>query len=72
MDVATAEMIWSSVGAYFGIGLLLAIALVFGLAGRFDPLAAAAPWRVKLVLIPGMVALWPILAVKVIGKGSAR
>lgn len=72
MDVATAELIWSGAGVYFGIGLLVAIALACGLVRRFDSLAAEAPWRVKLVLIPGMMALWPLLAAKAIGQGGPR
>ena len=64
MDASAAELVWSVLGAYFGIGVIVAIALVGGLVRRFDPFAAAAPWRVKLILVPGMAALWPILTVK--------
>ena len=64
MDASAAELIWTVVGAYFGVGFVVAIALVGGLVRRFDPLAAQAPWRVKLILVPGMAALWPLLAIK--------
>ena len=71
MDVSAAQLIWSVVGAYFGVGFVVAIALVGGLVRRFDPLAAHAPWRVKLILLPGMTALWPLLAVKALRGAKA-
>lgn len=64
MDVSAAQLTWSVVGAYFSVGIVMAIALVGGLVRRFDPMAAQAPWRVKLILVPGMAALWPLLAIK--------
>lgn len=70
MDVATAEMIWLAALAYFGSGVLVAIALVCGLVRRIDPLAADAPWRVRMVLVFGMTALWPILLAKMLGGGT--
>ena len=69
MDVAAAELIWTALGVYFAVGVVVAIALLLGLAARFDALAAQAPWHVKLVLLPGMAVLWPILAAKTLRGG---
>jgi len=60
VSAATAEMIWIIVGGYAAIGVLVALVMIFGLIKRIDPLAHAAPWRVKLLLSPGFVALWPL------------
>lgn len=61
MSVAIAEGVWMAVGAYFAIGLVVALVLVLGAIKRIDRLAAAAPWRVKGLLVPGLAALWPLV-----------
>jgi len=61
MSVAVAEGVWMAVGVYFAIGLLVALAMVLGAIKKIDPLADAAPWHVKLLLIPGLAALWPLV-----------
>ncbi len=63
MSVAGAELIWFLVGGYFALGVCAALALLFGWINRIDPQAGAAPWRVKLLLLPGLVALWPLLLI---------
>lgn len=70
MSVASAEMIWMVAGAYCAIGCVFALAMILGLIKRLDPIAHAAPWRVKLLLFPGLVALWPLAAVLVLVKRS--
>ncbi len=61
MSEQFALWIWLGLGAYAALGLLLWIALVVGLMRRLDSSAAVAPWRVKAVLAPGVIALWPIV-----------
>jgi hypothetical protein len=66
MDIRLAEMIWLAVAGYAGAGAVVALALCVGLLRRFDPLAATAPWHVKLILAPGMMLLWPVMLVKLV------
>ncbi|MFI4860651.1 MAG: hypothetical protein ACIAXF_08230 [Phycisphaerales bacterium JB063] len=50
--------------AYFVIGFVAGLWLVcFGLV-RIDPAVSASPRHVRLVLMPGLVALWPVLLFK--------
>lgn len=70
MSVAAAEMIWTAVGAYCAIGGVFALAMILGLMKRLDPLAHAAPLRVRLLLFPGLAALWPLAAALVLFKPS--
>lgn len=70
MSVATAEMIWMIAGVYGAIGVVFALTMILGLIKRLDPIAFAAPWRVKLLLCPGLVALWPLAAVLVLARRS--
>ncbi|MBL8548345.1 MAG: hypothetical protein JNJ73_00065 [Hyphomonadaceae bacterium] len=65
MSIAAAEILWTLAALYLGAGLLVAIPLLFGGAiGRFDRQAASAPLHVKLLLAPGLIALWPLMLQK--------
>jgi hypothetical protein len=64
MSVAAAQILLSLLSLYAAIGVLAAFALLAGGLRRLDSLAAAAPWRVKLILAPGLVALWPVMVMK--------
>jgi hypothetical protein len=52
------------------LGLYLALGLVFGLAfvtrgiTRVDAAAEGSGWRFRLLVLPGVAALWPLLAVR--------
>ncbi len=52
-------------GIYMTIGLLFGIYFFIKGALRIDPLIADSKWTVKLLLLPGAAALWPILLIKV-------
>jgi hypothetical protein len=64
VSIAAAEMIWLGVAAYLVVGAAFAGWMLAGAIKRLDPLAAAAPWRVKLLIAPGLAALWPVMAAK--------
>ncbi len=66
-----ASEILGLLGLYFGIGLLFALAFVTLGLGRVDPNAAGAKLSVRILLIPGAMALWPFLAVHWM-KGGRR
>jgi len=54
--------------AYCAIGALVALRVVSGGLARLDPQAAAAPLRVKLLWAPGLIGLWPIVALRLAGR----
>lgn len=62
--VHVAQVFVFSVAVYVGIGLFFASAFVTTGVGRIDPSAAHAPIGFRLIIIPGAVALWPLLAVR--------
>jgi hypothetical protein len=68
MSEQAAMAVWTAVGAYLGLGLLVLVwLLAAGGLARLDPLAQAAPVRVKLLTAPGLVALWPIVLLRACG-----
>ena len=47
---------------YFGIGLIFALFFAFKGAGKIDPTAKAGTIGFRLLIIPGTMAFWPLLA----------
>ena len=51
---------------YLLTGLIFAIWFAFRSVSRVDPGMKAANWKVRLLLLPGSMALWPVLLRKII------
>ena len=66
MSEAAAGMVWMLIAGYAAIGAAMACALVAGGLARVDPLAQAAPLRVKLLWLPSFVVMWPVLLARLI------
>ena len=57
-------------GAYLALGLLVGLVCVFGGIGRIDAAAKTMPFRARFLVLPGLVALWPFILVRLAtGKG---
>lgn len=63
MSEHVAVWIWTGFAGYVSLGALLWIVLTLGLMKRLDASADAASWRVKALLAPGLIALWPAVLV---------
>jgi hypothetical protein len=60
--VETVRVLLGVLAVYLAAGVLFAVAFhLFGLV-RLDASAAASGWPFRLLITPGIVALWPILA----------
>jgi len=46
---------------YLAIGSLVALPFLIIGIGRIDPAAKAAPWTFRMLMFPGVVALWPLI-----------
>ena len=46
---------------YLAIGILAGVPFVMVGVGRIDPAAKAAPWSFRVLVLPGVIALWPLL-----------
>ncbi len=66
MSEPLAELLVLALGVYFGLGLLVGLIFVFGGAGRIDPAAKGKglPVRVRLLILPGLIGLWPLMFAK--------
>lgn len=61
--IPVADTIVAVAEVYVAVGLLFAAAFVTTGVGRIDPSARQAPIGFRLVIAPGTVALWPLLAI---------
>ncbi len=52
----------NALAVYAAVGLVFAIAFVWKGAGESEPAAAEGTIGFRLLLLPGTIALWPILA----------
>lgn len=61
VTIETAEMIWRVVGAYLVAGGLFALYFALRGAALLDPAAKGSGASFRMLLIPGAIALWPVL-----------
>lgn len=58
-------MVWM-LGLYFGAGILFALFFVTTGITRIDATTKQSGWGFRLLMLPGGVALWPLLLPRVI------
>lgn len=56
-----AHLIVSTVQGYLLLGLLFAVPFVLFLAKRTDHSAKGSSWGFRIIVIPGVTLLWPVL-----------
>lgn len=61
----------SVVGVYFAIGAVFAVVISAGPIKRIDAVVADSPLSFRLIVIPGLAALWPVMAGKLLGAKHA-
>lgn len=65
MSSVWAEVVWLGLGAYLGFGLALGLLTVLFGMRRLTPVEV--PVRVRVMLLPGMAAVWPVILIRLIG-----
>ena len=62
VDVRLAEAVVAAGRAYAAVGIAFALAFVVRGVRRIDPSAAAGTIGFRALIVPGVAALWPLLA----------
>jgi hypothetical protein len=68
MGAETAEFIVGLVAGYLVAGLVFAAVFVVRGVAVIDPGAHDMPWSARLLILPGVVALWPLMLWKWISR----
>jgi hypothetical protein len=71
VSLAAAQTLVRIVGVYVTIGLLFAVVFVWRLVGRLDPAARHGTTGFRVLILPGVIALWPYLAARLAFGASA-
>lgn len=64
MTITIINIIVLIIAVYFGAGLLFSVYFFFAGAKQIDAGIKSSKWIVRLILIPGAIATWPFLVVK--------
>ena len=70
MDVTLARALVWSLGTWLGLGAIFAVPFVIRGVDRLDPDAHGSGWGFRLILLPGVAALWPLLAWRLIRRAG--
>ena len=60
--LATAAL--ATLGAYLALGIAFGIPFIIRGVDRVDPSMRISPVRMRILILPGVAALWPLLLVK--------
>lgn len=60
--IGFAEALVALVGVYVLVGALFAVPFAVKGVEAVDPGAVGSPWSFRLLITPGVIALWPLLA----------
>lgn len=61
MALTIAAVVLTVAAAYLAAGLVFAAAFLSRGLARTDPAAADSPWSFRLVILPSVAALWPVV-----------
>lgn len=58
------EIIFQVFALYFSLGFLFSIVFVIWGVWRIDPAAKNTTWSFRLIILPGVIVFWPLLALR--------
>jgi hypothetical protein len=66
MGLATARVIVDVISSYLACGAVFAVVFLWKWVGRLDPLAAHGTIGFRVLVFPGVAALWPLFATRLV------
>ena len=61
MPPELADALLRVTGLYAAIGVLAGVPFVIWGIGRVDHAAKGAPWAFRVLVLPGVIAMWPLM-----------
>ena len=68
MTVAAAQLLVQTLAIYVGVGAAFAVVFVWRWVGRLDSAAEHGTWGFRVLVCPGVAALWPLFVVRLIRR----
>ena len=68
MTVAAAQLLIQTVAVYVGLGAAFALVFLWRWVGRLDPAAEHGTWGFRVLVFPGVAALWPLFLIRLIRR----
>jgi hypothetical protein len=68
MTVAAAQLFVLTVAIYIGVGAGFATIFLWRWVGRLDPAAARGTWGFRMLVFPGVAALWPMFVARLVQR----
>jgi len=68
MTVATAQLLVQILTVYAGIGGVFAAVFLWRSVGRLDSAAEHGTWGFRVLVFPGVAALWPLFVVRLVRR----
>lgn len=62
-------LVWIAQG-YLALGVVLSVPLALFFLHRIDPAARGGTWGFRIIVIPGLVILWPLFLWRLVRKQS--
>lgn len=69
-SIATA-LVWATI-AYAAVGFVFACVFVIFVVDNYDSSAKDAPKGFRILILPGVAALWPVFAVRLLRKNPSH
>ena len=66
MSMTTAGFIVSALATYLVCGMVFAAVFLWRWVGRLDPLAAHGTFGFRMLVFPGVTALWPLFVMRLV------
>jgi hypothetical protein len=64
MSATSAEGFWAVLAVYLAVGVLSTTFIAIKGLERIDAGARDMPWSARLLILPGLLALWPLMLLK--------
>ena len=64
MTLVWAQWLLGAIAVYLALGVIVAAFVVAAGLPRMDPATQGMAWSARLLLLPGVAALWPLMAWK--------
>lgn len=68
MTLGAAQLLVQTITIYAAVGAVFAVVFLWRWVGQLDTAAEHGTWGFRMLVFPGVAALWPLFAVRLIRR----